>query len=73
MKFIKSNELSNLLNLLENYDELEYICKLKYGKEFEVIDCSINHFQFKNSKYIFVKGNEIEDKYFAGCNYIQKL
>ena len=33
LKFIKSNEIENLLNLLDIYDELEYICKRKYGKE----------------------------------------
>lgn len=75
MKFIILNGIGNLLNLFENYDhELEYICKLKYGKELKFIDCSNKYSkEQKNNKYIFIKGNEIEEKYFANCSKITKI
>ena len=71
IKFMKSNEIGyllNLLNLLKNYNELEYICKCKFGKELKIIDCSKEYTnEEKNNEYIYIKGNHIKDYYFSSC------
>lgn len=74
MKFIKSNEIGYLLNLLKNYEKLEYICKYKYGKELKIIDCSNKYtIEEKNNKYIFIKWKYIYNNYFNFCNKIKKV
>ena len=74
MKFIKSNEIGYLLTSLENYDELEYVCKCKFGKELKIIDCSNKYtIEEKDNKYIFIKGKYINNNYFNFCNKIKKV
>ncbi len=74
MKFIKSNEIGYLLNLLKNYDELEDVCKCKFGKELKIIDCSKEYTnEEKNNEYIYIKGTHIKKFDFDFCSEIKKV